>query len=310
MKAAYLALHQRGLMLWAALPALLLAMLNPEIRLPHDIHNFVFVVDITQSMNVRDMSLNGTAASRLEYARHLLGKSIAGLPCGSKISVALFANAEVVPLFTPIEVCANYGVLQDTLAHLDWRQAWHGSSRLRFGLQAASSSLITLKEPAQIVFLTDGDEAPPLNAINKIELTGLQGSNGWLLVGVGSDRPAPIPKFNARNQIMGYWSVHGLNYQPSQIVDEESLGKRDDSIATDAREYYLSALNEDYMKELATDIRASYVRGDTPEHLLDAMKRLPAAGHDDSPVPVGWLFALLASVFVVAEHWPINRVKR
>lgn len=306
MKAAYFALRQRGLMLWAALPALLLAMLNPEIRLPHDIHNFVFVVDITQSMNVRDMSLNGTAASRLEYARHLLGKSIAGLPCGTKISVALFANAEVVPLFTPIEVCANYGVLQDTLAHLDWRQAWHGSSRLRFGLQAASSSLITLKEPAQIVFLTDGDEAPPLNSINKIELTGLQGSNGWLLVGVGSDRPAPIPKFNARNQIMGYWSVHGLNYQPSQIVDEESLGKRDDSIATSPEEYYLSALNDGYLKELAVDIGASYVRGDRPENLLAAMKNLPAAGHDDSPVSIGWLFALLAGIFVMFEHLPMR----
>lgn len=291
-------------MLWFALPALLLAALNPTVSWPHDIRNFVFVVDITQSMNVRDMSLNGLAASRLDYTRKLLSAAIAKLPCSTKISVALFANAEVVPLFTPIGVCDNYSVLQDTLAHLDWREAWHGSSRLRFGLQAAAASLIMLKEPAQIVFITDGDEAPPLNAINKIALTGLQGSSGWLLVGVGSDRPSPIPKFNARNEVMGYWSVHGIKMQPSQIVSEESLGKRDDSIASSPGEYYLSALNEYYMKELARDIGARYLRADQPEALIAAMNRLPASAHDSTPVSIGWLFALLAVFFVLAEHWP------
>lgn len=291
--------------LWLALPCLLAAALNPSTKLPRDIRNYVFVMDITQSMNVADMSIAGLSATRLNYMRHLLGHTLGKLPCGSKVSLALFANAEVVPLFTPIEVCANYGVLQDTLTSLEWRHAWRGSSHLRLGLQAAASMLTTLPEPAQIVFFTDGDEAAPINAITKIELTGLPGS-GWLLAGIGADKPSPIPKFNAKNEIIGYWSTYATKIEPSQIVDEESNGKRDDSIASEPREYYLSALREDYMKELAQDIGATYVRADSQEKLLAAIERLPPAGHHNAPVALGWLFALLAGIFVLLEYVPIK----
>jgi len=307
MRTVHARLCRNGLNLWLALVCLLLAAANPSINLPRDNHNYVFVIDITQSMNVRDMRIAGLDVNRLEYVRHLLGASLDKLPCGTKVSLAPFANAEVVPLFTPIEVCANYGVLQDTLAHLEWRMAWRGSSHLRLGLQAAASALIMLPEPAQIVFFTDGDEAAPLNAITKIELTVLQGSSGWLLAGIGADKPSPVPKFNAKSEIIGYWSAYATKIEPSQIVDEESRGKRDDSIATEPREYYLSALREDYMKELARDIGAAYVRADSQEKLLAAIKRLPSAGHSSAPVALGWVFALLAGIFVVMESLPTTR---
>jgi len=182
--------------------------------------------------------------------------------------------------------------------------AWRGSSHLRLGLQAASEMLNTLREPAQIVFFTDGDEAAPLNAITKVELTGMQGSSGWLLVGVGGHQPAPVPKFNSKNEVIGYWSAYATKIEPSQIVNEESTGKRDDSIATDPNEYYLSALREDYMQELAQDISATYVRADTQDNLLAAIKELPPAGNDRAPMALGWLFAVLAGVLVMVEYWP------
>lgn len=306
----YLVLCRHGLLLWLALLALLAAIADPTIHLPRAIHNYLFVIDITQSMNVRDMQVAGQPASRLEYLRHLLGRTLGKLPCDTKVGIALFANAEVVPLYTPIEVCANYGVLQETLAHLEWRMAWHGSSRLRFGLQAAAMTQATLREPAQLVFLTDGDEAPPLNAINKVKLAGVHGSHGWLLAGIGSDHPSPIPKFNAKNEIIGYWSVYATKYEPSQIVSEESLGKRDDSIATDPREYYRSVLQEDYLQKLAQDIGAAYVRPESPEKLLEAMARLPPVGHDRVLTRIGWLFALLAGALLVVEHLPFKISRR
>lgn len=297
-------LHRNGLHLWAALLASMIAAANPTIKLPRDIRNYVFVIDITQSMNVRDMQLGGLPASRLAYTQHLLGASIGKLPCGTKIGIALFANAEIVPLFNPIEACTNYGVLQDILANLEWRMAWRGSSHLRLGLQAAAMTLTTLPEPAQMVFFTDGDEAAPLNAITKTELTALPGSSGWLLAGVGNRHPSPIPKFNAKNEIIGYWSLYATKIEPSQIVNEDSLGKRDDSIASDPSEYYLSALKEDYLKELAQDIGAAYVRADSQEKLLAAIARLPPAGHDTAPVALGWLFAVLAGMMVMLEYIP------
>jgi len=304
MKAFHAWLVHQGLILWLALLALLLAIQNPSIELPRDIRNYVFVLDITQSMNVNDMTLDGNSASRLAFARRLLGDTIDKLPCGTRISVALFANAEVLPLFTPIEVCANYGALQDILKNLEWRMAWRGSSHLRLGLQAAAMAMAMLPEPAQMVLLTDGDEAAPLNAITKTELTALQGSSGWLLAGIGAESPSPIPKFNAKNEIIGYWSLYATKIEPSQIVNEDSVGKRDDSIASDPHEYYLSALREDYLKELAQDIGATYVRADSPEKLRAAIDQLPPAGYDSAPVALGWLFAVLAGLFVLVEHFP------
>lgn len=287
--------------LWLALAALLVAAANPSPSLPHEFRNIVFVVDITQSMNVQDMRHDGRTLSRLEYVRVTLAQALTDLPCGTKIGIALFANAETVPLFTPIEVCANYDALQRTLAHLEWRMAWHGSSHLRLGLQSVSTMMTQMPEPAHMVFLTDGDEAPPLNSITRVELSGLRNRHDWLLAGIGSATPGPIPKMDAYDRIIGYWSIYAAKLEPSQIVDEESRGKRDDSIASDPHEYYLSALQETYLRNLAGEIGASYVRVDAAATLIHAMQQLPSLGQGHRPTALGWLFALLAGMLVLAE---------
>lgn len=298
---------RNGLYLCTALISLVIAIANPKLDLPSDIHNYMFVLDITQSMNVSDMPLGGLSVSRLDYTRHLISGSLKELPCGSKVSIALFANSEVVPLFVPIEVCANYEVLQDSLEHIEWRMSWRGSSHLRLGLQDIEKLMLTLPEPAQIIFFTDGDEAAPINAITKIELTRMQGSNGWLLVGIGSQRPSPVPKFNSKNEIIGYWSAYATKIEPSQIVNEDSAGKRDDSIASDPHEYYLSAMRESYLKELAHDIGASYIRGDSQKKLISAIRKLPPAWHSNAPVNMGWIFAVFAGLMMIMDYMPAKR---
>jgi mxaL protein len=89
MKVFHVRLCQKGLLLWLALLAPLMAIPNLRVELPRVIRNYMFVLDITQSMNVRDMTVAGLPASRLAFARHLLGSSIARFPCGTKIRVAL-----------------------------------------------------------------------------------------------------------------------------------------------------------------------------------------------------------------------------
>ena len=85
-----------------------------------------------------------------------------------------------------------YDVTQDSIAHFEWRMASPGNSRLRFGVLSANAILNSLPVPAQIVFFTDGDESPKLNAVNKTDLTNWPGVNGWLIVGVGGNEPFPI----------------------------------------------------------------------------------------------------------------------
>lgn len=303
---SYLHLYfiHRGLYLWLALIGLAIAMVNPKIPLSLNVNNYMFVIDITQSMNVKDMHMNKRPISRLNYALQLISISLKELPCGTKVSIALFANAEVVPLYVPIEICENFGVIQDTLKHLEWRMAWRGSSHLRLGLIDAGSVSLTLPEPTKIIFLTDGDEAAPLNAITKVDLQPMQGSSSWLLAGIGSQEPSPIPKFNSKDEIIGYWSQYATKIEPSQIVNEDSVGKRDDSIASDPHEYYLSALREEYLKEVVSDINANYVRADLQTKFLAAINKLPSAGNSPAHVETGWIFALISAFFVIADYLP------
>ncbi len=135
-----------------ALLFLVIAVYAPEIVIARDFRNYMFVVDITQSMNVQDMRVNKQLASRLNYALNALDKTIKVLPCGTKVSIALFANAEVVPLYVPLEICANYSVIHDSLNHIEWRMAWRGSSHLRLGLLDASRVLMFFQNRPRLYF--------------------------------------------------------------------------------------------------------------------------------------------------------------
>ena len=173
---AYLQHHRDFALLAAAAGLLLLALPRPTVSMPRDIYTYMLVVDITQSMNVEDMVLDGKPVSRLAYTRHLLHDTVASMPCGTRVSITLFAGAGAALLYSPIEVCQNYDVIQDTLAHLEWRQAWSGNSRMRQGAQSIAHLVRTMREPAQVIFFTDGEEAPRLHAYNTLDLAGLEGA--------------------------------------------------------------------------------------------------------------------------------------
>ena len=287
---------------------LLVALLRPTIPLKRDIYTYLLVVDITQSMNAEDMSLDGKKTSRIDYTRHLLHDAIASMPCGTRVGVALFAGVVVSTIFHPVEVCSSFDAVQDTVAHLEWRQAWHGNSRLGFGMLSASAALKALPEPAQVVFFTDGEEAPRLHAFNKADLSNWQGGKGWLLVGIGSDQRTPIPKMDENNKVIGYWSNNTYQLEPGIAqVSEETRGQRDNSIATSDYERYLSVLDEKYLQAVAKDIHANYVRGDNREKVLAAMHQQKPARRDTAPLQINALLAAIAGLLVltayIPQHW-------
>jgi mxaL protein len=294
----------RDIWLLGAILLLIAAWFNPVIPLKRDLHNYLFIVDITQSMNTADMRQDGQALSRIAYTRKLLSDTVSKLPCDSRVSLGVFSAESVALLYTPISVCKNYDVIQDSIAHLEWRMAWRGNSRLRFGVQSASAILDSLTIPVQVVFFTDGDEAPKLNAVNKTDLSGWHGGSGWLMIGVGGDEPFPIPKLDSENRILGYWAYSNSIMAPVQVQSEESVGTRDNSIATEDYNRYLSKLDEPYLKELSAEIGASYVRASDAERLIAAMEKQPPAGNDTMRYPVRGLCVLLAMVMMLAGYWP------
>lgn len=292
-----------------ALLLLLIAFFQPGIQWKRDLYHYLFIVDITQSMNAADMRVNGQKASRLEYTRQLLSESVARLPCGNKVSLSVFSAETIALLFTPIEVCKNYDVIQDSIAHLEWRMAWRGNSRLRFGVQSAAAAVNSLSTPAQVVFFTDGDEAPKLNAINKSDLSAWQGGKDWLIVGVGGNQPFPIPKFDSENKVLGYWAFSNSIMAPSQVQSEESLGTRDDSIATAEYDRYLSQLDEAYLKELSSEIGASYLRASTADILVKKMQQLDPVANERTKLDISRFLISAALFLVLACYWTSLRAR-
>jgi mxaL protein len=294
-------------MLGAAFLLLIIAAFKPTIPLPRNIYSYILVVDISQSMNVEDATLNGKSTSRIAYTQAMLHQVIANMPCDTRVSVGLFAGVSIAALYNPIEVCSNYAAIQDTIDHLDWRTAWSGNSRLRDSMLTLARVLRAFPEPAQVVYFSDGEEAPKLHAFNTKDLTNFQGGNGWLFVGIGSIEGAPIPKYDEKNQLIGYWSNDSFAMQPGIAqISEANLGVRDNNVAGGTGDRFISKLQEDYLKDLSKEVSGDYVRGDSLQSILTAMKHQKPARTDIAPYGIHWILASIAALLVLVTYLPKN----
>lgn len=283
---------------------LIAAMFHPSVPIKHNIYTYLLVVDISQSMNTVDMSIDGKPASRMAHTQKLLHEVVSSLPCGTKVSIGLFAGVSVSPLYNPIEVCDNFDAIQDTIDHLDWRTAWSGNSRIRESMFGISLAIRSFPEPAQVVYLSDGEEAPKLHTFNTRDLTNFQGADGWLLVGIGSEKGAAIPKLSEKNQVIGYWSNESFAMQPGVAqISQQNLGIRDDNVAGGEQDRFISKLNSEYLKSIAKEIGATYVLGDNVHTLLDAMKTQKPARRDTAPYDLSWVLASLAGLLLLAAYF-------
>ncbi|HEY7986103.1 MAG TPA: VWA domain-containing protein [Methylophilaceae bacterium] len=301
----YLRTHRDSALMLGALLLLIAAMLRPTVPLKHNIYSYMLVADITQSMNTEDMKINGKQASRMLYMEKMMHEIVASLPCGTKVSLAPFAGVSVAPLYNPIEVCDNYAVIQETIDHLDWRMAWSGNSRIRDSVLSIARSIRAFPEPAQVVYFTDGEEAPRLHVFNTRDLTGFQGADSWLFVGIGSLDGAAIPKYSEKNQRIGYWANESFALQPGVAqISEQNIGTRNDSVADGADDRFIAKLDEEYLKSLTKEIGADYVRGDSLQSVLHAMTLQKPARRDIAPFGIHWILALLGGLILLLAYIP------
>ncbi len=301
----YLRHRRDSAFLLAAFACLLIALFKPTIPLKHNIYSYILVADISQSMNVVDTKLDGKPASRIAYTQRMMHDVIASLPCGTTVSIGLFAGVSVAALYTPIEVCENFDALQDTVDHLDWRTAWSGNSRIRESLFTLARVIRTFPDPAQVVYFTDGEEAPKLHVFNTKNLEEFQGGSGWLFVGIGDpSKGTEIPKFDENNQLIGFWSNESFALQPGIAqISESNIGTRDNNVAGE-NDRYLSRVDEEYLKSITKDIEANYVLGSSLDNIIQAMKKQTPARYDIAPFLLSPIFAALAALFVIAAYLP------
>jgi mxaL protein len=285
---------------------LTLALFKPNIQLKQAVHNYLLVADVSQSMNAEDEKLNGKAVSRLDYTRTLMKKIVQTSACGTYFSVGIFASDNVALLITPLEVCKNLDGIIDSIDHLVWRMAWKGNSRLSFGVRAAANTFDSLNVPAQMLFFTDGDEAPRVNVTIQQDLSGIQIGKNFTFVGVGGNQKVGVPRYSSNNKRVGYWPISENNNSGAVGVtySDPSQDEPDPPVAYAEYDRYLSQLEEGYLKDLASEIKASYIKGQDQASFYDFVQKQKPAASFVSEYSIRWLYLLLALFFTLAVYLP------
>jgi mxaL protein len=299
--------YHEALLLGAAALLLALALVKPQIQLERDVHNYFLLADVSQSMNAEDVTLGGKPVSRMAYMRHLMKKVVETSPCGTYVSLGVFAAENSALLFMPLEVCANYDVIVDSIDQLEWRMSWRGNSRLSFGVRAAAKTLDAQSAAAKLFFFTDGDEAPKVNAINKLDLTGLQGGENIIFVGIGGHQPVPVPRYNSANKWVGFWSSDAKEIGAGATgvtYNDTSQDEPDPQVAYAEYDRYLSQLEDDYLRGLAKEVRGQYVEGTDTAKFFDFVHDQPPAATFVAAYPIAWLYLSLAGLLVLLTFLP------
>ncbi len=125
---------------------------SPTMQLERATYRYVFVFDISQSMNVMDIPDTDLSITRLNYAKQTAAKSLSILPCGTEVGLALFTGHRAFLLITPIEICANYRELSSILNNIDWRMMWEARSEIAKGLFKSIALMKELEGQTRLVF--------------------------------------------------------------------------------------------------------------------------------------------------------------
>jgi len=301
--------NSSNLLLLLTFTSLLLALYNPSIPITKNIYNYIFIVDISQSMNTKDMSIDNNEVSRIDYTKTMVSNLLERLPCKSKVSIGMFAGVSVAATYTPIEVCKNFSVINSTIDNLDWRSTWSGNTRIRESMVNLARLIRSFPESAQVIYFTDGEEAPKLHVFNTRDLSQFQGGNDWLLVGVGSDKGTPIPKYDSKNQLIGYWSNESFALQPGIAqISQSNIGTRSNKIAFSESDRYLSKLDEKYLIDLSNEIKGNYVRGDNIDKILAAMEKQKPSWRDQTILSLRYFFIIIALIFFLMRFITVSKI--
>lgn len=302
-------LQPRLLLLVLAVVAAVVAGLGPRLERPQMTSNVMLVVDVTGSMNARDYIIDGAPASRLDMLRRTLPAALSLLTCGSKVGLSIFTERRSFVLLMPVEVCANYSVLSAAIQALDWRIAWEGDSRVSSGLQYALTMAATVGG-YDVVFLTDGQEAPPLPWTGGPKFEGEVGTVAGLIIGVGGTQPVPIPKFDDRGREISFYTAEEIPQEsrvgapPPGAENRPGFHPRNNpygEMPTGAE--HLTEVRTDYLTTLARDLGLAYAPLGGPQELAQAIQAAARPHEMVSPTDISPLPGALALLAVVSAYF-------
>lgn len=275
----------------AALLLFALALWLPPVTLQRPTYSYLVTFDLTQSMDVEDMTWDGRPASRLAAARAAMRELLPRLPCGSRLGYAVFADYRTLPLLLPVEVCSHYDELLASLERIDGRMRWANASNVAKGATWTLRTARAVDDATRVLFFTDGHESPPLRDNESPPMSDITpGEVGGWLIGVGSETPQRIPKTTRDGQPAGYWAA-------------EDVVQRTDRPAGQSHEH-LSELRESHLKAVAKLVGFGYRRLTTTEDLADAVLTPALAQDRPTPTDVRWVAVLMALALLAWRFAP------
>ena len=286
-------LMNKNILIFLALIALLVCVFLKPIVLSRPSYSFQVTFDISQSMRVEDQIINGRKSNRLSAAKDVALSLLHALPCGSSIGWSVFTERRVVSLITPVEVCEHYAALLSSLNYIDGNMRWANASGIGKGLHASIRATHGLGGATNVVFISDGQEAPPLRAGSR----GMPRSDdypvGGMIIGVGGTDPVRIPKtFGEDGQVTSYW-------QANEVVQRtvESFGQSQEE---------LSKRQDVHLRKLGRLANLVYLPLESNNQLIDAALDGTMAHERDVPVDLRWIPASLALFFLCWRFLPVR----
>jgi mxaL protein len=286
----------------AALLLLIAALAMPPVTLPRDTASYIVTFDITQSMDTEDVGLGNAPTSRLEFARAMVREAMGQLPCGSKLGWSVFTGQRTLLLMMPAEVCGNFDALLSSLNEIDGRMRWTNWSRIaEGGIYSAVRTAHDVGRDTAVLFITDGQEAPPVLPSNDRVREIAEGKvHGWL-IGVGGDQPVNIPKTDVNGNRIGFWRADEVIQVPTVPGKPTTAESHEE----------LSQLRGQYLASVAERIGFGYRRLLNPASLTSAMRDPRLTHREPVKTDMKWCPALLALLLLTWRFFPgLRRARR
>jgi len=282
--------------------ALIPVWFEPHIQQDSLVQDTLFVIDISESMNVRDVDYPKPHSDRLSLAKLAVREGMASLPCGSRVAIGLFAGDETIVLFEPLEVCRHFPAIEQVVARLDSRMRWIGDSWIIRAIVSAIKE--AEKRKLNLVFITDADEMPYHSAPRLTDLIDLKGKLKGLLLGVGGEAPQPVPRLNGQQQIVSYWTTEEAVLEgnhPNLLAYVRALqpGEKAPQGALDEVTEHLSAFNKAFLQSVAQASLFSFAHVTKPQDAVSALKSSDFQKQAMAERDARWVFGLIAGVLAL-----------
>jgi mxaL protein len=286
---------ERQWLVTLALLLLIVSLVMPPVTLTRDTYSYIVTFDITQSMDTEDVGTSAAPTSRLEFARAAMRDTLAKMPCGSKVGWSVFTGQRTILLLPPTEVCGNFDALLASLNGIDGRMRWSNWSRVaEGGIYSAVTVAQNVGRDSAVIFVTDGQEAPPVLASNDRVRDIARGKVGGWLIGVGGEQPVNVPRSDANGNRVGFWRAQDVIQVPTipgVVTTSESHEE-------------LSELRGPYLESVAGRIGFQYRRLRDGASLTDAMLDKRFSHREPVGTDLKWAPAGVALLLLVWRFMP------